>query len=423
MTSVGRAAAGLIATVLTLAVASAGTACAEGPAASAVPEIADVATALARLRPLAEAGDAEAQKQLGWIHARGVGVLQDHAAAAHWLGLAARQGDAEAQNGYAALLAAGLGVARDGAAALKWYASAAKQGAPEHQFDLGRMYENGEGVARDPAQAARWYALAAAQGLADAEASLGLLHQRGEGVPRDPARAFELLQAAAGKGQARAQNNLALMYVRGEGVAQDYATAAGWFRKAADQGLKQAMTNLGVMYENGFGVPIDEAAAAEWYRRGGRQGTAPDTGFALIDDATDYVYDARLQPPGADGGSLAAHRSAAERGDPVAQFILAYLLAVGLGVDRDPAAAATLFRKSARAGIAPAMTNLGLLHMRGQGVPQDFVLGYGWIMLAAAAGEPGSAELRDAAAARLTEAQINEAQRLAAVLMPAVPRR
>ena len=52
----------------------------------------------------------------------------------------------------------------------------------------------------------------------------------------------------ADQGDAFAQYDLGVMYANGQGVPQDYAQAVAWYRKAADQGNAAAQTNLGVMY-------------------------------------------------------------------------------------------------------------------------------------------------------------------------------
>ncbi len=88
----------------------------------------DYATKLQKLRPLAEQGDAEAQKYLGNMYRRGDGVPQDYQEAVRLYRLAAEQGHAMAQ------------------------------------FNLGRMYAKGRGVPKDYVQAHLWLSLAAAQG-------------------------------------------------------------------------------------------------------------------------------------------------------------------------------------------------------------------------------------------------------------------
>lgn len=84
----------------------------------------DYLEALAQWRPLAEAGMAEAQFNLGLMYFSGKGVEQDYEQAADW------------------------------------YRAAADQRIGEAQFNLGNMYEKGLGVEPDDIQAHFWFNLA-----------------------------------------------------------------------------------------------------------------------------------------------------------------------------------------------------------------------------------------------------------------------
>ena len=92
----------------------------------------DYATAMKKIRPLAEQGNADAQVKVGAMYEYGKGVTQDYAEAVKWLRLAADQG-----------LALG-------------------------QLNLGNKYFKGEGVPQDYVQAHMWLNLAAAQGKDEA---------------------------------------------------------------------------------------------------------------------------------------------------------------------------------------------------------------------------------------------------------------
>ncbi|AUH62925.1 sel1 repeat family protein [Paracoccus zhejiangensis] len=78
------------------------------------------ADALREWLPLALAGNAEAQNDVGFMYAIGQGVTQDHVQAVHWFRLAALQGH------------------------------------PSAQYALGSMYEGGEGLQRDIVKAYMW---------------------------------------------------------------------------------------------------------------------------------------------------------------------------------------------------------------------------------------------------------------------------
>ena len=87
----------------------------------------------AKLQAKAEAGDAVAQNNLGWIYTNGHGTPQDYKEAAKWFRLSAAQGNTNAQ------------------------------------LALGRMYRSGQGVTQDNVQAQMWLNLAAAKGNNEAQ--------------------------------------------------------------------------------------------------------------------------------------------------------------------------------------------------------------------------------------------------------------
>jgi len=76
----------------------------------------------------------------------------------------AEAGDAEAQVALAGLYRGGLGVPADLTAAARWYRRAAGQGEAVAQLNLGDLYSRGAGVPRDLVQAHLWLSLAAVQG-------------------------------------------------------------------------------------------------------------------------------------------------------------------------------------------------------------------------------------------------------------------
>lgn len=88
----------------------------------------DYETVLAEWRPLAEAGDPEAQVALAGLYLTGTGVTADPGKAGHWFHLAAVQGDPVAQLNLGDLYSKGLGVQRDLVEAYLWLSLAAAQG-------------------------------------------------------------------------------------------------------------------------------------------------------------------------------------------------------------------------------------------------------------------------------------------------------
>ena len=151
----------------------------------------------------------------------------------------------------------------------------------------------------------------------------------------------------------------------------DYATALRLLQPFADKGNASAQNNLGLMYDFGRGVTQDYAAAVSWYRK------------------------------------------AADQGDADAQYNLGGMYDNDQGVPQDYAAAASWYRKAADQDHAFAQNKLGVLYYTGHGVPKDYVQAHMWLNLAAAKGDADAIKNRDIVTAKMTPAQISEAQKLA----------
>lgn len=148
---------------------------------------------VAKLRPLAEAGDTAAQFRLG--------VAYDF----------------------------GRGVRRNGKEAMRWYLAAAEQGHPEAQNSVGSGLQAEERYA----EALRWYERASGQNHAHATNNLAYLYDLGLGVAQDRQRAFDLYSRAAELGWAEAMWNLSQMYAAGQlGGPPDPVSACIWGRRA-----------------------------------------------------------------------------------------------------------------------------------------------------------------------------------------------
>lgn len=92
----------------------------------------------AKLQKEAEAGNVDAQNNLGWIYSNGHGATQNYQEAMKWFRLAAAQGNAGAQ------------------------------------LSLGKMYSSGQGVEQDHVRAQMWLILAAAKGNSEAQQVLDI---------------------------------------------------------------------------------------------------------------------------------------------------------------------------------------------------------------------------------------------------------
>ena len=153
-------------------------------AAQARADAGDYAGALAIWNPLAQAGVAKAQNNIGVCFANGLGVEADPTLAFRWLHAAAAGGSAAGQRNLATCYAEGRGVEQDFAEAASWYRRAAEQGDAEAQNALSRLLFDAEYLPPDYAEARRWAEAAAAQGVAAAETRLGMIYHNALGVTR-----------------------------------------------------------------------------------------------------------------------------------------------------------------------------------------------------------------------------------------------
>jgi TPR repeat protein len=248
--------------ILAAALAVASPAWADLRAGVAALESEDYAKAIAELKPLAEADNAEAQYWMGRIYDGGLGVPADPKQALVWFGLAAQAGHADAQRIVGAYHEEGKGGAeKDYAKAFQWYEKSAGQGNDRAMRNLARLYSDGRGVKADPKKAYELLSASAAHGNKDALRNLGYMYYFGVGVRRDPARAAELFRQA---GDDAADFDLGRLYYRGEGVEKDLAKAAVLFEQAARDGHPKAQLFLGRMYALGEGVETDNRKAYYW---------------------------------------------------------------------------------------------------------------------------------------------------------------
>jgi predicted aspartyl protease len=183
-----------------------------GLPAWAAPDRVDVAQApardnsaeLARLKPLADKGDAAAQFKVGVLHAESRNLFE----AARYYKLAADQNHPEAQFRLASLNCNGLGMPKNPSECIRLYRLAADAGVTQAQVNLGARYLMGDGTPADRNEAARLAKLAAGKGDGMGQFLLGMCYELGAGVPKDGGEALRLYKLAAGQGNTSAQKAL-----------------------------------------------------------------------------------------------------------------------------------------------------------------------------------------------------------------------
>jgi hypothetical protein len=193
----------------------------------------------------AQAGDPEAELQLGILYAKGDGVTQDYTTAATWFRMAADQGSARAQYDLGVLYERGRGVTADPEQAASWYLKAAEGKYALAQYNLAVAYTKGQGTRKDLTEAALWYRRAAGQGVVQAMVNLGMLYERGEGIAVSPADAYAWYLAAGRRGNRAAARRAEDVFngmsrldqIRAEALASD---VAGSIHDAPESGAAPA---------------------------------------------------------------------------------------------------------------------------------------------------------------------------------------
>ncbi|MGA7103948.1 MAG: tetratricopeptide repeat protein [Candidatus Deferrimicrobiaceae bacterium] len=160
-----------------------------------------------------------------------------------------------------------------------------------------------------------------------------------------------------------------------------------WMYRFPTFGLLTLLFSVSMAF-SAFGGQFEDAVAA--YERG------------------DYATAFRLMKP------------LAEKGYARAQHNLGVMYDYGRGVPQANTEALKWYRKAAEQELPEAQVNLGIMYYKGQGVPQDYILAHMWLNLAASQ-YPASVKksmddvvhYRDIVDAKMTPAQVAEAQRLA----------
>lgn len=232
-----------------------------------------------------------------------------------------------------------------------WH-EAADRGDATAALYLGVLYDTGIGVPQDFGQAIQWYKRGAEDGSPTAMLNVGIMLDAGRGAAADPESAASWYERAAASGNGRAEYNLALMYEAGSGVPASRAQAVRFYRAAASHGVTAARIKLRVLGVNyGAAVPTPRADPAM-------------TNFAQAQ----HVLLERGVGDAAEAFKF--FRAAAEAGNALAAYNLAYYYQHGIGVRPNIDEAINWYRRSeasaednaikelARSGLRSAMANV-----------------------------------------------------------------
>ena len=161
------------------------------------------ATALRSWLPLAEAGDPEAQANVGYMYEEGLGVSQQLDVAVGWYEKAAASGSMQANHNLGMIFAEGKGAPQSWVRALRYFEEAAND-IPASRYMIGYTYFQGEGNIQNRPRAFREFMDAALDGYADAQYMIAFMYLDGSGIPKQPIQAYVWARLAHDNNQSQA---------------------------------------------------------------------------------------------------------------------------------------------------------------------------------------------------------------------------
>ncbi len=223
-----------------------------------------------------------------------------------------------------------------------------------------------------------WFEKAAKLGNPDAFYNVGLLYENGLGVQKNIAEAVKWYEQAGGLDHVKALQSLCDIYYNGEGnLPKDYKKAFFWNKKLADKGNVMSMNTIGVMYFYEQGTDAKDTfdgleKSVYWFKK-------------CLDSDTKTENDEENCKQGLEFCGTKYFNAGLESFN-----------------SKNYDDALSNYTKSAAVGISDAMTNLGMMYWKGNGVKTDYDKAKVWFQMAAEAGNK-------VAAANLKQIENNKA--------------
>ena len=203
-------------------------------------------TTLQELLLKAEAGDVQAQCDLGKSYAEGKIVEQDYQTAVYWFKTASENGSSMATACLGVMYECGYGVKVDINKAIEYYQRAAYENDPTGTYNMGLCYFYGKGIVKENQRRSINYITEVAEaGFVEAMKFLITFYSEHSNFEKS----FYWLEQVALTGDDDCQLRVGRCYEKGTSfVEQDKEKAFEWYLKAAEQGNEEAMKRVNVYY-------------------------------------------------------------------------------------------------------------------------------------------------------------------------------
>lgn len=342
----------------------------------------DIPRAVDILKKGGEAGDIDAQEELGIYYLEGKYIAQDIQKSEHWFGKAYEQGC------FSILVLAdayikGELVPQNEKRAFEIYSQCAEQGEPYALFRLACFYQDGIVVEKNDKLAVDLYKKAAEKGEVSAQLILGIYYvKRGldrlynrENAAQEYGEAlkwFEMAKEAEGDPYACLQ--IGKIYFKGLGVDTDYKKAVENFICAAEEGKAEAMHLLALCYNEGSGIEQDTIKAIEWFTKAYKNGNEESASELAVIFITQERYDE----------AVFWLEKAVDMGDTEAMRVLGNWMFNGDYVAEDRIKAFELYKMGAEKENTECAYRLARCYFNGDGTEVSYDKGREWIEWAAA---------------------------------------
>ncbi len=230
----------------------------------------------------------------------------------------------------------------------------------------------------------------------DATNNLGFLYLNGLGIKANQNTAVGYFKEAAKKGNSMAMCNMATymkqmvekdkkMLVAYTGskkekeetkIREKEKEILRWYEKAVDAGDAHAAYGIGRMYLLGFYIERDTVKGIEWLERAEKLGSKDAT------NTLGLMYLKNFGSPVNYQKAIEHFELAASSGNPNAMVNLGNMYLNGLGVEKNAEKALEYYYMGARCGLPEALFAIAWLYFKGEALPQNYIEGKKWSILA-----------------------------------------
>ncbi len=359
-------------------------------------------------KELAANGDIEAHYVLGGWYEQGYVVEKDLEESFKWYLKAAEMGHVHSMNEVSMMYERGKGVRQNKEQQIYWSEKYATLGTPKGKYYLAKDYLGGS-LYEDETSITKgiyWMEKAAELGNVESMYYLGEFYYSGEfNKPKDLKKAKAYFIQAAEKGNMLSQYNLAKMYQNGEAGDQDYGKALSWYKKSASQNSLVSDTDapceIGKMFLYGQGVEVNVDSAVYWFQNTTYTCGKIEMGKLLlannrIDDALS-IFEKLAYKGNAEGlyyfamilynqkvfrDAYTFFKQSSDKGFLQSRCMVGLMQLLGQGVTKDVNSGVKLINSAADEGDPLAQYYMGDLYFNGVGVSKDLVKAKEWMLKA-----------------------------------------